>query len=250
MMSGVVCESFDNVNKEDVFETQSVSIQEFTFNLSTAEDDFNKDKKCLFATMIWSGAKILAEHIANEKTRSKLKCKSILEFGSAAGLPSMLCHRLGSTTVCASDYPSNSVITNLTRNIDRNTLTSQSDCKIGVVSHIWGESVTDLLNFNNGEQYDFVLAAECLWHHSSHSALIQSIKAVLSPDGTLFVTFSHHVPGCEAIDLGFFALAAQQGLRVIHNESFVAPHMWREQDATIFFYELLNEGERETECVK
>jgi predicted nicotinamide N-methyase len=111
-----------------------------------------------------------------------------------------------------------------------------------VVGHIWGESVTDLLCFNSDQRYDFVLAAECLWHHSSHSALIQSIKAVLRPGGTLLITFSHHVPGCEAVDLGFFALAAQQGLRVVHNESFTAPHMWREQEATIFLYELLNEG--------
>jgi len=216
--------------------TNTVDISEFSFALNVAEDDFNSNKRCLFATMIWSGARVLADYLSSDSNRAKLVGKSVIEFGAAAGLPSVLCHALGSSVVCASDYPSKAVIDNLNQNIVNNR---RSGCNIEAVSHIWGESVEQLLRVNNQTRYDFVLAAECLWHHTSHAALLQSIDAVLKPGGTLLVTFSHHVPGVEDCDLNFFTLAEQVGFKVINRQSVKAPHMWQEKEATIFLYELL-----------
>ncbi len=217
-----------------------VSVKDFTFKLSTAENDFNESKRCLFATMIWSGAKVLSDFLVTPDVAQRIQNKCVIEFGAAAGLPSLICNHIGSDRVCASDFPSPAVVANLISNIDRNKACAKHN--IGVVPHKWGEDVVDLLAFNGGLQYDFVLAAECLWHHSFHPALIQSVCAVLRPGGTAFVTFSHHVPGCEQDDLAFFEEAAKSGLRVVHQRACSAPHMWKETDTTIHLYELVKDA--------
>lgn len=211
-------------------------IEEFQLSLSIAENDFNENKRCLFATMIWSGATVLAKYLASRSERHRIADCSVLEFGAAAGLPSIVCNLLGAKTVCASDYPSEAVIANLNKNVDRNCKSSSS---ISVVPHLWGEDVTELLLINNGIQFDVVLAAECLWHHTSHSLLITSICNVLRPGGSAYITFSHHVPGLEHDDLNFFTLAEQSGLRVVSKQEFSAPHMWSAKQATIYLCELV-----------
>lgn len=218
---------------ENIVET---SIEEFNLVLSIAENDFNENKRCLFATMIWSGATVMAQYIASSSERHRILKKSVIEFGAAAGLPSIVCSLLGASRVCASDYPSKAVIENLNKNVTRNCNSSSS---ISVVPHLWGESVVDLLQRNDGNLYDLVVAAECLWHHTSHPLLITSISNVLKPGGSAIITFSHHVPGLENDDLNFFTLAEQQGLKLMEKKSFSAPHMWSDKQATIFLYELI-----------
>lgn len=96
--------------------------------------------------------------------------------------------------------------------------------------------------------FDVALVGECLWLHNQHTSLLKSIHGCLRPGGQAsvdlrvhafmhrsdrgscvlgvptgtpprtqnqtqtqtqaFVSFSHHVPGCEAQDLAFFDLAA------------------------------------------
>lgn len=214
------------------------AIEEFKILLSVAENDFNENKRCLFATMIWSGATVLARYLASSGERHRVINRNVIEFGAAAGLPSIVCHLLGAVNVCASDYPSDAVIENLRKNVDRNCGTSLS---VSVVPHLWGDSASELLLKNNGKQYDVALAAECLWHHSSHPLLIASICNVLRPGGSAFITFSHHVPGLEHDDLNFFSLAEQQGLKTVSKQEFSAPHMWSNKLATIFLVELVRE---------
>jgi hypothetical protein len=61
--------------------------------LSTAEDDFNKDKKTLFATHIWNGSTVLANYIIDHIGSDVVASSSVVELGAGAGLPSMLCAR-------------------------------------------------------------------------------------------------------------------------------------------------------------
>lgn len=73
-------------------EAQDISIGEHVFHITTAEDDFNKDKITLFATHLWTGGKVLATYLATSLA-DQVKGGSVLEFGAGAGLPSMLCAR-------------------------------------------------------------------------------------------------------------------------------------------------------------
>eukprot|EP01038_Epipyxis_sp_PR26KG_P015008 gene15008-20193_t len=236
-MDSFTCGIFDlngSFKSDDNDQFQIVSIglatanTSHTFRLVVAPNDFNKDKKCLFATMIWQGSILLSEFL-NQRSIVDIYIKgnSIIEFGSAAGLPSLTCHQNFAKLVCASDYPANEVINNLKLNILNNkkindisvmsTNDSRSDASDGIIEvipHIWGESVEELITVNNGNCYDVVIAAECLWNHNSHQVFLNSINSVLKPRGYLFISYSHHIPGLENEDLNFFKLASQLGIHI------------------------------------
>lgn len=80
-------------------ERETISIGPHLFHVFTAEDDFNKERKTLFATYIWNGSKTLASYILDE-IGVDLLGKSVLEFGAGTGLPSMLCTRCDMDMCC------------------------------------------------------------------------------------------------------------------------------------------------------
>lgn len=163
-----------------------------------------------------------------------LQGHSIVELGAAAGLPSIVGAKLGAKLVCASDYPSPTVLENLKQNVELNEVESN----VVVKDHIWGTDVQSLLEVNHGNQYDFVLAAECLWRHECHEALLQSMKALLKPSGTLIVSYSHHIPDLEDSDDHFFTLCEQAGLHVVERITKVGKHMWIDRVVDNFLVKL------------
>lgn len=204
-----------------------IDIHDWMIPIEIAEDDFNADKKTLFATYVWSGSKVLANYLVN-RGRKYVEGRTVLEFGAAAGLPSIVCAKLGASRVCASDYPSPTVIGTLRRNIQINDLAD----KVQVVTHIWGqqETIHDLLIANHNVKYDLIIAAECLWRHECHKSLLKSMQAVIAESGTghIIVTYSHHIPGMEKDDDNFFELAYDMGFTMTNKEILDAPHMWVE----------------------
>ena len=81
----------------------------------------------------------------------------------------MTCFKLKSSLICVTDYPSKNVIQNLNNNINWNCqedLSTNSNQHISVIPHVWGEDITPLISFNNGNLYDIVLASECIWNHT------------------------------------------------------------------------------------
>lgn len=195
-------------------------------SLSTAEDEFNDSKKTLFATFVWTGATLLAKELVS--MAALIQGASVLEFGAAAGLPSIVCSKLGADLVCASDYPSKAVIAALQRNLHHNQVDAQ------VVEHIWGEPADALLAANQGKRYDLILAAECLWRHDCHQTLVASITACLKDTGKVVLTYSHHIPGMEDEDDRFFSLCAEQGLQVSRRTVLQGKHMWSEKIVDVF----------------
>lgn len=181
----------------------------YTFKLSLSEDDFNINKKTLFATVIWEGSRALSMYLIENKER--IVGKSILEFGAGVGLPSLVCFSLGGTRlITATDYPAPSVIFNLKENVNRNTLTNnvldnnlnKNKSSVYVIEHEWGTDVHDLLiplqskdNETDIILYDIIIASECLWKADTHESFITSIKSVLKVGGSVFLSFSHHIPG-------------------------------------------------------
>mmetsp|Transcript_13569 Transcript_13569/g.20365 ORF Transcript_13569/g.20365 Transcript_13569/m.20365 type:complete len:263 (+) Transcript_13569:46-834(+) len=213
----------------------------FQFNIKIAEAEWNTEKKTLFATYVWNGARLLCTYI--ETHRELIKDKSVLELGAGVGLPSLMSWSIGASYVCASDYPSEYLIETLTENMTRNCMKDPSDPSrsFSVVGYKWGADVSPLIDANRGCKYDVVVASECLWRHEQHEDLLLSLSSVLKAGGIAILTFSHHIPGIESGDLLFFTKATSFGFRVTHISSTKQPDMWtdgREVDMFIYVIEL------------
>lgn len=222
--------AFDESNENNEENITTIEITpELQIYLETAENDFNTSKKTLFATFIWTGSRILAEELV--KYADWIQNKRILEFGAAAGLPSIVASKLHAQLVCASDYPSPTVIQTLKQNILRNEV----DHNVHVIEHIWGEDCSSLLTINDQQQYDLILAAECLWRHECHPALLTSILALLQPiSGELWITYSHHIHGLEEDDNQFLVLCQSNGLILYEQQCIQGQHMWSDQLKDIY----------------
>jgi EEF1A N-terminal glycine/lysine methyltransferase len=201
---------------------------ELQVQLFTAEEDCNAQKKTLFATHVWSGSVVLAKALAERK--ASVQNARMIEFGAAAGLPSITAAKLGAALVCSTDFPSPTVLQTLQRNISINNV----DEKVIVKSHIWGESVQPLLEANGQQKFDIALAAECLWRHESHNVLLRSILSVLKPKGLLIITYSHHIPGLENDDDHFIRACQDAGMLVVERSTIAGKHMWSDRMVDIF----------------
>lgn len=257
-MNGDACE-----DEIEIFTIEAIGPYEFS--LQVAEDDFNNAKKTLFATMIWHGSRALSKHLLSHVSDS-IRGKSVIEFGAGAGLPSLICHKIGAALVTSSDYPARSVTRNLIRNASRNIILhdtsathsssqengSEEDCVVRdnlllseknfyVIEHIWGESVSPLLHPLHAVsgQYDVVIASECLWKSDTHEDFANSVNGVLKPGGVCFMSFSHHMPGLESKDLAFFEIMERKNFSVINVSEVAVPHMWSDKCAIVYIYELL-----------
>jgi predicted nicotinamide N-methyase len=60
---------------------QEEKIGPYSFFLKVAEDDFNAEKKTLFATVIWFGARTLSSYLTVDK-KEKIKGRSVIELGA------------------------------------------------------------------------------------------------------------------------------------------------------------------------
>ena len=146
--------------EDDVEEPVVIDFDSLQLKVWVAENEFNQQKKTLFATHIWPGSRTLAKHVINN--RSLVEGKSVLEFGAGAGIPSMAAKHVGAHFVCSTDYPAPAVLDNLRKNINLNC---HDDRNIVVHGYMWGKEVSHLLAANEGQRFDVLLASECLWRH-------------------------------------------------------------------------------------
>jgi EEF1A N-terminal glycine/lysine methyltransferase len=248
----------DDDNEEEQF-IETFTIGDAAFSIRLAGDDANEDKKCLFATYLWNGAKILSEFLFNRYNfPEKMKGQSVVELGAGGGLPSVMAMHLQARFVCSTDFPSPEVIDILRFNlniqaaknkdvdvdidIDTEKITSNGSGKrYCVMEHKWGEDIDKLLSLNeNNENFDVVLASECLWKSDTHDSLLKSIHHLLKRDtGRAYISFSHHHPGREDVDLAFFELGRQKyGLEIVETFQFMSTHMFNDSEKKVFIYEL------------
>ncbi len=78
-------------DEQDEFDTIVID-EHHSFQLCKAENDFNADKKTLFATMIWNASRVLATYLLRDLAED-INAKTVIEFGSGAGMPSLMCSR-------------------------------------------------------------------------------------------------------------------------------------------------------------
>ncbi|ETK73014.1 hypothetical protein, variant 1 [Phytophthora nicotianae] len=188
--------------------------------------------------------RFIAMHFANHP--KLVEGRSLVEFGAASALPSLVALHFGAKLAVMTDYPNDLLLKNIETNIKRN----EHLLGIGrreVRGHLWGSDTTGLLkclasstsDADVGEKdpessedltetrFDVVVVAECLWLHDLHEDLLKSIDACLAPGGKVFVSFAHHVPGHEEHDLSFFIKAKKlYGFDAVHLDTLASPHIF------------------------
>lgn len=217
-------------DSDDEQEPVKYVFRDFELMISTAENEFNKGKKTLFATYVWSGSVVLCNKLI-EAFQDEIQGKRVVEFGAAAGIPSIVAAKLGAERVVSTDYPSKSVIRNLRRNCQRNGVENV----VQVGEYIWGEDVAPVIAANEGDYFDVALATECLWRHESHASLVSSVLGLLKPGGIFLMTYSHHVPGFEEQDDEFLVIAEANGLTKDSVVEIEAPHMWSDEKMSTLY---------------
>ena len=180
----------------------------------------------LFAKDIWYGSVLMAEYFRDHPTL--VAQKTVIELAAAAALPSIVAHRLKAKLVVATDYPNEELIANIKNQFTNNSIpTLPEDAKATAVAlpHLWGDvnNVDALLALTSASQgYDVLLLAEFLWWdtHVQHDNILKSCNALLTENGIIYASYSHHNPGREGLDLEFFERAERDyGFTVEHIHS-------------------------------
>jgi predicted nicotinamide N-methyase len=135
---------------------------------------------------LWLAGIYLADLICCEVD---LSGKRVAELGAGAGLPGIMAARKGAEVV-SSDWAADEVLDVLRANFKRNATESAFE----VVGHRWGTDPTGMLNAlaTQATRFDTLLLADTLWITDAHSALLDSILALLSPSGIVHIAAGLH----------------------------------------------------------
>ena len=194
----------------------------------------------LWGHYLWNAGKVAAELIASH-SKDWISGKSVLEFGAASSLPSIVAAASGASFVCSTDYDDDELIENIRHNFD----TNQPLVKAPFVAtgYVWGSGMSSsgqagyasLLEANGGKPYDFVIMADLVFNHVVREKLLGSCKAVIGPSSLVLVTFTAHRPHLLEEDLKFFSVAETLGFEVQQQPSVETGVMFEEDpgDAAI-----------------
>ncbi|XP_012691915.2 S-adenosylmethionine-dependent methyltransferase domain-containing protein isoform X2 [Clupea harengus] len=151
-------------------ETFSFAGQEI--NIKTSLDSFG--------ALIWPGALALCQYLENNCEQIDLMDKAVLEIGAGTGLVSIVACLLGAW-VTATDLPN--ILGNLTYNISRNT---RGRCRYTpqVATLAWGHDLKCAFP-SSIFRYDYVLAADVVYHHDCLDELLVTMEHFCRPGTTL-----------------------------------------------------------------
>lgn len=171
--------------------------------------------------------------------------KSVLELGAGAGLPSLVCAKLGASKVVVTDYPDAALIENLRYNIailsDKSTIVAEG--------FLWGNSIEPLVAHLSKDcaGFDLLILADILFNHSEHEKLVRTVSEALKQEqhARALVFFTPYRPWLFENDLNFFKLATDAGLKVKKVLEHVMDKVMFEEDPgdellrrTVFGYEV------------
>lgn len=161
-------------------------------------------KSPLWGHLLWN-AGIVTTNFIDKFKKDYIVGKTVLELGAAAALPSLVA-ALSADNVVITDYPDPDLISNIDHNVDLLKKSTPKPLNVTSEGYIWGNDVSTLLNAKgqNGRKFDFIILSDLIFNHSEHSKLIRSCDECLTPNGKLFVVFTHHRPRLAHKDLQFF----------------------------------------------
>uniref|UniRef100_A0A3B3IL16 Uncharacterized protein n=1 Tax=Oryzias latipes TaxID=8090 RepID=A0A3B3IL16_ORYLA len=133
-----------------------------------------------FAGMIWPAALSLCHYLDTHRDHLSLVDKAVLEIGAGTGLLSIVAALLGAW-VTATDLPD--VLSNLRVNLSRNT---RGRCRNTpqVAPLSWGFDLEHTYP-SSIYRYDYVLAADVVYHHDYLDELLATMKHFCQPGTTL-----------------------------------------------------------------
>ncbi|XP_073319938.1 protein-lysine methyltransferase METTL21C-like [Pagrus major] len=133
-----------------------------------------------YAGMIWPGAVSLCHYLDTHREQLSLVDKAVLEIGAGTGLVSVVAALLGAW-VTATDLPV--VLSNLRVNLSRNT---RGRCRHTpqVAALSWGYDLENTYP-TSVYHYDYVLAADVVYHHDFLDELLVTMKHFCKPGTTL-----------------------------------------------------------------
>uniref|UniRef100_A0A672GXK0 Si:ch73-244f7.3 n=1 Tax=Salarias fasciatus TaxID=181472 RepID=A0A672GXK0_SALFA len=133
-----------------------------------------------YGAVMWPAALALCSFLENNRHTVDLEGKEVLELGAGTGLVTIVASLLGAA-VTATDLPD--VLSNLRANVMRNT---RGRCRhtprMEVLS--WGYDL-ERTHPSSVYRYDYVLAADVVYHHDYLDELLATMKHFCGPDTTL-----------------------------------------------------------------
>ncbi|XP_032389682.1 protein-lysine methyltransferase METTL21C [Etheostoma spectabile] len=133
-----------------------------------------------YAGMIWPAALALCHYLDTHREQLSLMDKAVLEIGAGTGLLSIVAALLGAW-VTATDLPE--ALSNLRANLNRNT---RGHCRYTpqVATLSWGDGLERCYP-TSVYRYDYVLAADVVYHHDFLDELLVTMKHFCKPGTTL-----------------------------------------------------------------
>ncbi|XP_073698813.1 uncharacterized protein mettl21ca [Garra rufa] len=133
-----------------------------------------------FGSVIWPAALALCHYLESNQATVDLVDKAVLEIGAGTGLVSIVAGLLGAW-VTATDLPD--VLGNLRCNLSRNT---RGRCRYTpqVAELSWGYEL-DKTFPHSVYKYDYILAADVVYHHDFLAELLVTMRHFCQPGTTL-----------------------------------------------------------------
>ncbi|TKS70307.1 Protein-lysine methyltransferase METTL21C [Collichthys lucidus] len=133
-----------------------------------------------FGAVMWPAALALCSFLDNNRQRVNLQGKEVLELGAGLGLVTIVASLLGAS-VTATDLPN--VLSNLRANVMRNT---RGYCRHmpQVAALSWGYDLERTYP-TSAYHYDYVMAADVVYHHDFLDELLATMKHFCRPGTTL-----------------------------------------------------------------
>uniref|UniRef100_A0AAQ6IFQ4 Methyltransferase 21C, AARS1 lysine a n=1 Tax=Anabas testudineus TaxID=64144 RepID=A0AAQ6IFQ4_ANATE len=129
-----------------------------------------------FGAVMWPAALALCSFLENHREKVNLQGKKVLELGAGTGLVTIVASLLGAS-VTATDLPE--VLSNLRANVMRNT---RGRCRQmpQVAALSWSYNL-ESTHPSSAHQYDYVLAADVVYHHDFLDELLATMKHFCKP---------------------------------------------------------------------
>ncbi|KAI9221024.1 putative methyltransferase-domain-containing protein [Blastocladiella britannica] len=149
-------------------------------------------------TTVWPAGETLCYffYAMLQKTPTAVRGKTVLELGAGTGILSAALGLMGAR-VTATDMAEPVILDNLRANIARNatSATDQNTYAVSVHAHNWGTVPSDpVLRPSEGTDWDYVVAADCVYTLEPLPLLLASIDAVAGPKTVVFVAMERRDP--------------------------------------------------------